>query len=128
MRKSLINYRDDLGPEFGTQESLVRIQSPRPAFDRPVVPRRYNGASSRAAARAVSHCSVSKLLLLVIAIVVAYFVLTGLARKRRQRTAPPPVEPMVPCAHCGVNVPRSEALGGDGRFFCSEEHRRVGAG
>jgi uncharacterized protein len=71
---------------------------------------------------------VSKLLLLVIAIVVIYFVLTGLARKRRQRPAPPPVEPMVPCAHCGVNVPRSEALGAAGRFFCSEEHRRLGAG
>ena len=69
----------------------------------------------------------SKLLLLVIAIVVVYFVLTGLARKRRQRSAPPPVEPMVPCAHCGVNVPRSEALGAAGRFFCSEEHRRLGA-
>jgi len=70
---------------------------------------------------------VSKLLLLVIAIVVVYFVLSGLARKRRQRSAPP-VEPMVPCAHCGVNVPRSEALGAAGRFFCSEEHRRLGGG
>jgi uncharacterized protein len=71
---------------------------------------------------------VSKLLLLVIAVVVVYFVLTGLARKRRQRSAPP-VEPMVACAHCGVNVPRSEALeAAAGRFFCSEEHRRLGAG
>ncbi|TMH50297.1 MAG: hypothetical protein E6H62_14705 [Betaproteobacteria bacterium] len=70
----------------------------------------------------------SKLLLLVIAIAVVYFVLSGLARKRRQRSAPPPVEPMVPCAHCGVNVPRSEALGAAGRFFCSEEHRRLGTG
>jgi uncharacterized protein len=75
-----------------------------------------------------SHCSVSKLLLLVIALVVIYFVLTGLARKRRQRSAPPAVEPMVPCAHCGVNVPHSEAVEAAGRFFCSEEHRRLGAG
>jgi uncharacterized protein len=71
---------------------------------------------------------VSKLLLLVIAIVVVYFVLTGLARKRRQRPAQSPVEPMVPCAHCGVNVPRSEALEAADRFFCSEEHRRLGVG
>jgi uncharacterized protein len=83
--------------------------------------------SSRAATQAATF-SVSKLLLLVIAIVIAYFVLTGLARKRRQRPVPPPVEPMVPCAHCGVNVPRSEALEAAGRFFCSEEHRRLGAG
>jgi len=84
--------------------------------------------SSQAATQAASHCSVSKLLLLIIAIVVVYFVLTSLARKRRRRSAPPPVEPMVPCAHCGINVPRSEALGAAGRFFCSEEHRRLGAG
>jgi len=71
---------------------------------------------------------VSKLLLLLIAVVVVYFVLTGLARKRRQRSAPPPVEPMVACAHCGINVPRSEALEAAGRFFCSEQHRRLGAG
>jgi uncharacterized protein len=71
---------------------------------------------------------VSKLLLLVVAIVVVYFVLTGLARKRGQRSAPPPVEPMVPCAHCGINVPRSEALEAAGRFFCSEQHRQLGAG
>jgi len=82
---------------------------------------------SRGAAQAASHSSVSKLVLLVIATVVVYFVLTGLARKRRQRSAPPPAEAMVPCAHCGVNIPRSEALGAAGRFFCSEEHRRLGA-
>jgi len=71
---------------------------------------------------------VSKLLLLVIAIVVVYFVLTGLARKRRARPVSPVGEPMVPCAHCGVNLPRSEALEAAGRFFCSEEHRRLNAG
>jgi len=71
---------------------------------------------------------VSKLLLLLVAIVVVYFVLTGLARKRRQRSAPPAAEAMVACAHCGINVPRSEALEAAGRFFCSEQHRRLGAG
>jgi len=71
---------------------------------------------------------VSKLLLLVAAAVVIYFMLRGLVRKRRGRAAPPPAEPMVPCTHCGINVPRSEALGAAGRFFCSEEHRRLGSG
>ena len=71
----------------------------------------------------------SKLLFLVIAIIAVYFVLSGFARKRRKRSAqPPPGETMVPCAHCGVNLPRSEALEAAGRFFCSEEHRRLGAG
>jgi uncharacterized protein len=74
------------------------------------------------------HFSVSKLLLLVIAAAVVYFVLTGLARKRSRRPTQVTAETMVPCAHCGVNLPRSEALEGAGRFFCSEEHRRLGTG
>jgi uncharacterized protein len=71
---------------------------------------------------------VSKLLLLVIAVVVIYFLVSGLARKRKRPSTPPIGEPMIACAHCGVNVPRSEALEGSGRFFCSEEHRRAGPG
>jgi uncharacterized protein len=72
---------------------------------------------------------VSKLLLLVIAAAVVYFLVSGYARKRdRRASAAPAGEAMVPCAHCGVNVPRSEALEGAGRFFCSEDHRRIGPG
>ena len=69
----------------------------------------------------------SKFLLLVVAFVVIYFVVTGLARKRRERARPPTGEQMVPCAHCRINLPRSEAIEGAGRFFCSEEHQRLGA-
>ena len=69
----------------------------------------------------------AKLLLLIVAIVVVYFFVKGLARKRRERAAPPsPGETMVPYARCGVNLPRSEALEAAGGFFCSEEHRRLG--
>jgi len=69
---------------------------------------------------------VSKLLLLVVAAAVVYFLVSGYARKRsKTSSAAPSVESMVPCAHCGVNVPRSEALESAGRFFCSEEHRRA---
>lgn len=70
----------------------------------------------------------SKLLLLVIAVAVIYFLVSGFARKRSRPSAPPLAESMVACAQCGVNVPRSEALEGAGRFFCSEEHRRAGSG
>jgi len=31
------------------------------------------------------------------------------------------------CARCGVNVPHSEAIEENDRYFCSEEHRRLGA-
>jgi uncharacterized protein len=39
---------------------------------------------------------------------------------------------LVACAHCGVNLPKSEAyaargvLPGGGSFYCSEEHWRLG--
>ncbi len=73
------------------------------------------------------HGSVTKLLLLIAAAVAIYVVLMGVARKRRRAAEPPPSEPMVPCAYCGLNLPRSEALGAAGCFFCSEEHRRLGS-
>lgn len=35
-------------------------------------------------------------------------------------------EDMVKCAHCGVNLPRSEAIFSQGEFFCTPEHKRLG--
>ncbi|SAI70130.1 Uncharacterised protein [Bordetella ansorpii] len=37
-----------------------------------------------------------------------------------------PAESMVRCAHCGIHLPRSEALLSDGRTWCSQEHARLG--
>ena len=33
---------------------------------------------------------------------------------------------LVACAHCSVNLPKSEARSAGGRFYCSEEHWRLG--
>lgn len=50
------------------------------------------------------------------------------APERGQGPAPAgEIEQMVACAHCGVHVPESEGVTSGGRFFCSEEHRRLGA-
>lgn len=74
-----------------------------------------------------------KYLLLVLVVVAVLIVLraAGQAKRRRgasDRPGPGPEtgsgEPMVSCAHCGVNLPRSEALVAGNRAFCSEEHRR----
>jgi uncharacterized protein len=41
--------------------------------------------------------------------------------------APPPPQPMLACAHCGVHLPRAEALMDPaGRPFCTEAHRLAG--
>ena len=37
-----------------------------------------------------------------------------------------PVENMVKCAHCSVNLPRSEAIYSGGDFFCTPEHKQLG--
>lgn len=45
------------------------------------------------------------------------------------QSAAPRVQPpqaMVPCARCGLHLPRSDALPAGEQFFCSEEHRRLG--
>lgn len=33
---------------------------------------------------------------------------------------------MVKCAHCGIHIPRDEALERDGKSYCSPEHRDAG--
>jgi uncharacterized protein len=84
-----------------------------------------------------------RILFWLILALVAWLLWRQLAVARR--AAPPPAarpdlapvaEPMVSCAVCGLNVPQSEARG-DGavaagadaaRWFCSDEHLRVGNG
>lgn len=34
-------------------------------------------------------------------------------------------ERMIECAHCGVHVPESEAVTGNGASFCCEAHRQA---
>ncbi|HTT10158.1 MAG TPA: PP0621 family protein [Burkholderiaceae bacterium] len=48
--------------------------------------------------------------------------------QRAGEPKPTAEEPMVPCDVCGLNVPRSEALAGNGRWYCSDEHRRRASG
>ena len=83
-----------------------------------------------------------KLLSWVILILVGLIVVRILARQSAQSNAParqpkqaprrraPPVqhtESMVRCAHCGIHLPRSEAVMIRGETWCSEDHARLGA-
>ncbi|HEU4457922.1 MAG TPA: PP0621 family protein [Methylibium sp.] len=38
-------------------------------------------------------------------------------------SAAPRVEPMISCAHCGVHLPRREAVAGVEALYCSDAHR-----
>ena len=73
----------------------------------------------------------SKLILLLFLGLLAYLAFKGLQRSasRRRNGSDPARAPerMVTCVRCGVHLPESEAIEGDGGRFCSEEHRRLGA-
>lgn len=73
----------------------------------------------------------AKLIFFLLLVVVALLVLKSIgrasARKGEAENEPGhgPAERMVRCAHCGVNLPQSESLAADGKYFCCEEHRRL---
>ena len=71
-----------------------------------------------------------KLFLFLLIGFAVYLLITGTSRKRRRRMQEPaqrPAEKMVACAHCGVNLPRSDAVASGSRFYCSEDHRSLGS-
>jgi uncharacterized protein len=72
---------------------------------------------------------VVKILLLLAIGFVVWAVIRAYQRslgKPSARTPEEAVEDMVKCAHCGVNLPRSEAIYAGGDFFCTPEHRQLG--
>ncbi|CAB3652130.1 PP0621 family protein [Achromobacter insolitus] len=50
----------------------------------------------------------------------------GAKKARTDARGPKPLESMVRCAHCGIHLPRSEALLQNGQTWCSAEHARLG--
>lgn len=70
-----------------------------------------------------------KYLLLIVVGFLVWAVIRAYQRsldKPRAPTRGQTVEDMVKCAHCGVNLPRSEAIFSGGDFFCTPEHRQLG--
>ncbi len=67
-----------------------------------------------------------KLLFFIVIGLVVFLLLKKKLSQRPQGDAPnktSDIENMVKCAHCGVNLPRSEAIFSQGEFFCTPEHR-----
>jgi len=69
----------------------------------------------------------------VIVVVIALVIVWWLRGSRRavppagsqRRTTGVALQAIVPCAHCGVHLPRAEAVAGAaaGAFYCTEAHR-----
>ena len=69
-----------------------------------------------------------KLLLLLAAVFVLLWLLRSAARRGRvpPRAAPPrQPQAMLQCSHCGLHLPRNEALPGRGGVFCGDAHRQA---
>ena len=66
-----------------------------------------------------------KILLFLVVVFVLLWLLRGATSRRRGGAAQPPQAPqeMIACAHCGVHLPRDEALPGRGGVFCGDAHR-----
>ena len=68
----------------------------------------------------------SKLLLLILAVVAVWWLAKGFRRKDAARDAGEAApEQMVTCSHCGLYLPQGEAILEQGRYFCCDEHRRL---
>lgn len=71
-----------------------------------------------------------KYLIVILVVVVAAWILTRSRRTGRSaaETGAAGTAPlaMVQCNHCGVHLPRAEAVVDDHGTFCSEEHRLAG--
>ncbi len=67
-----------------------------------------------------------KILVLLLAVLVLFYLLRGRAARRfRPPVPPPPGAPhaMLQCAQCGLHLPSGEALPGRGGVFCGAAHR-----
>lgn len=74
-----------------------------------------------------------KFVVLLLAVLLLLWMLFGRSRRgkrsdRSSRGAPPVAQPegMVACAHCGVHLPRSEAVQAGVLTYCSAAHREAG--
>jgi len=65
--------------------------------------------------------------LLVVGVVALVLWLMFGRKRSKPRTPPGASQPMVRCAHCGVHLPKSEALLLGDQAFCSPAHRDAGA-
>ncbi|MCI3952204.1 MAG: hypothetical protein K0R53_1702 [Burkholderiales bacterium] len=68
----------------------------------------------------------SKIIFLILAVLLVYWVLKAYRKLIDKRDRPPQAggEDMVRCQHCGIHLPRSESLTTRGEFYCSADHQR----
>lgn len=62
-----------------------------------------------------------RILVLIAIGLLLYIIISNLLRKNR--TTPTVItEKMVKCCHCGIHIPRKEAVHSKDEFYCSQAH------
>ena len=74
---------------------------------------------------------IGRLILIAVAVMIVVWLLRVALGASRRGGKPPQQDgeqkgDLVTCAHCGVNLPKAEARTAGGRYYCSEEHWRLG--
>jgi len=66
----------------------------------------------------------ARLIFLVVAIALVYWLLRRFRQQPPESREASQPEDMVSCAHCGLNLPKSEARSSGGEYYCCEAHQR----
>ena len=96
------------------------------------LPSATNTGTQPASCYAGRHFRGARVIKILLLIVIGFVVWALIRNYQRSLNKPAAraderaVENMVKCAHCGVNLPRSEAISSGGDFFCTPEHKQLG--
>lgn len=66
----------------------------------------------------------SRLIFIIVIVALVYWLIKSYGRQVRKEDETPKNQDMVSCAQCGINLPKSEGLFVDGKYYCSAAHSR----
>lgn len=70
-----------------------------------------------------------RLFLVILALLLVFLIVRYLFRQVRTPETKPGNKigvDMVQCAHCGIHLPKPEAIHDEATFYCCKEHQRLG--
>lgn len=66
----------------------------------------------------------SRLFFLIVIIALVYWLLTSYRKKIPKQDETTQTQDMVSCAFCGINLPKSESVKTDEKYYCCAAHSR----
>lgn len=66
----------------------------------------------------------SRLILIIVIIAIVYLLLKSFRKQLPKEDEPSKTQDMVACAHCGINLPKSESVMENGKYYCCTAHSR----